>query len=98
MNETDIRNLPVKILNQRLDHIEVSEKKFLMKERRKLKNICSSQKTRQKAEHHRQSKESEISLLKSSLKATGETLAREKEIRLEAQKQNQVFIKYICNV
>ena len=93
MNESDIRNLPVKILNQRLDHIEVSEKKFLMKERRKLKNIRSSQKTRQKAEHHRQSKESEISLLKSSLEATGETLAREKEIRLAAQKQTQVFIK-----
>ena len=90
MNKTDLRNLPVKILHQRLDHIEVSEKNFLMKERRKLKNICSSQNTRQKAEHHRQSKESEITLLKSSLKVTGDTLAREKEIRLEAQKQNQV--------
>ena len=69
---------------------KVSEKKFLMKKRRKLKNIRSSQKTRQKLEQDRQSKDSEISLLKSSLKATEDTLAKEKEIRLATQEQSQV--------
>ena len=92
MNKSEILNLPLKILNQRLNNIEASEKKFLMNERRKLQNNCSSQKTRQKAKHHRQSKEFEINLLKSSLKVTGDMLAREKEIWLE---QNQVCTKYV---
>ena len=54
LDKTELCTLRLKNLNRRLDHIEVHEKKFLMKRRRQLKNIGSAQKTRQKAMTDRQ--------------------------------------------
>ena len=66
LDKTELCTVRLKILNRRLDHIEVHEKKFLMKRRRQLKNIGSAQKTRQKAMSDRQEvlrKESGIDIL-----------------------------------
>ena len=90
ISETELSKMRLKDLNRRLDHIEVNEKKFLMKKRRQLKNIGSAQKTRQRAMCDRQLKESEILELKSKLKSKDEELEKEKEIRLSAEKQKQV--------
>ena len=54
LTKTELCTLRLKNLNQRLGHIEVHEKIFLMKKRRQLKNIGSAQKTRQKAMTDRQ--------------------------------------------
>ena len=54
LDKTELCTVRLKNLNRQLDHIEVHEKKFLMKRRRQLKNIGSAQKTRQKAMSDRQ--------------------------------------------
>ena len=54
LDKTELCTVRLKVLNRRLDHIEVHKKKFLMKKRRQLKNIGSAQKTRQKAMSDRQ--------------------------------------------
>ena len=92
ITETELSKMRLKELNRRLDHIEVNEKKFLMKKRRQLKNIGSAQKTRQRAMCDRQSKEFEILELKQKLKSKDDELEKEKEIRLSAEKQKQVCI------
>ena len=68
LDKTELCTVRLKVLNRRLelDHIEVQEKKYLMKKRRQLKNIGSAQKTRQKAMSDRQEvlrKESWIDIL-----------------------------------
>jgi hypothetical protein len=54
LDKTELCTARIKVLNRRLDHIEVQEKKFLMKKRRQLKNIGIARKTRQKAMSDRQ--------------------------------------------
>jgi hypothetical protein len=54
LDKTELCTARIKVLNRRLDHIEVHEKKFLMKKRRQLKNIGIAQKTRQKTMSDRQ--------------------------------------------
>ena len=66
LDKTELCTVRLKVLNRRLDHFEVHEKKYLMKKRRQLKNIGSAQKTRQKAMSDRQEvlrKESWIDIL-----------------------------------
>jgi hypothetical protein len=54
LDKKELYTVRLKVLSQRLDHIEVHEKKFLMQKRRKLKNIRSAQKNRQKTMSDRQ--------------------------------------------
>ena len=85
LTKTELCTLRLKNLNQRLDHIEVHEKIFLMKKRRQLKNIGSAQKTRQKAM-------SNINLLKSRVEILEDQLAAVKETQKTIQERNQVCI------
>ena len=82
--------MPLRILNQCLDHIAVSEKELLMKERRKMKNKKSASETRKKAFLERKDMETEINLQNFKIRIAEDRLADERKRRAIVQEQKQV--------
>ena len=93
MSKAELRSIPLKILNKRLDDYEltVNDRKILMSERRKLKNKISASGTRLKAIIEKQKMENELNLHKERVRMAEESLASERKRTLVLREQKQVI-------